>query len=156
MGWEKGFTLVEVIVVIVVIVILVTIAAFGINKFQADGRDAQRTVDATTIADSLEKYYDHNSEYPSCAQLTAPASTVRSQSGALAGIDSDALIAPKAGVARLTLLAAPTWPRLLAAITSPMLATVVTHVILSRVCNLPSSISMKAMVLLKPSAASAR
>ena len=97
MGWKKGFTLVEVVVVIVAIVILVTIAAFGINKFQADGRDAQRTVDATTIADSLEKYYDHNGEYPSCAQLTAPASTVSSQSGALAGIDSDALIAPKAG-----------------------------------------------------------
>lgn len=96
MGWKKGFTLVEVIVVIVVIVVLVTIAAFGINRYQADGRDAQRTVNTTTIADSLEKYYDENGEYPSCAQLTAPASAVSSKTGALAGIDSSALITPKA------------------------------------------------------------
>jgi prepilin-type N-terminal cleavage/methylation domain-containing protein len=96
MRLKKGFTLVEVIIVIVVIVILTTIATFGINKYLADSRDAQRVASSTTIADSLEKYYDANGEYPSCAQLTAPASTVSSQSGALSGIDTSALVAPKA------------------------------------------------------------
>ena len=60
MTLRKGFTLVEVIIVIVVIVILTTIATFGINKYLADSRDAQRVASSTTIADSLEKYYDAN------------------------------------------------------------------------------------------------
>ena len=66
---RRGFTLVELIVVIVVIAILATLATLGFNRYLEDGRDNRRTANATTIAEALEKYYDKNGEYPSCANV---------------------------------------------------------------------------------------
>lgn len=89
---QKGFTLVELTVVIVVIAILVAISTFGLRQYQEDSRDARRAASITTISESLEKYYDKNGEYPSCSDITAPASEVTSS--VLVGIDQSALVVP--------------------------------------------------------------
>ncbi|WP_375384024.1 prepilin-type N-terminal cleavage/methylation domain-containing protein [uncultured Microbacterium sp.] len=75
-GYRGGFTIVEVLIVVVLIAILATIATLGSMHFLAEGRDAQRTAAATTLAEALEKYYDQNGEYPSCPTMTADASSV--------------------------------------------------------------------------------
>lgn len=91
---RRGFTLVELIVVIVVIAILATLATLGFNRYLEDGRDNRRTANATTIAEALEKYYDKNGEYPSCAAITAAGSIVTSST--LKGVDQSALLVPDA------------------------------------------------------------
>lgn len=91
---KRGFTLVEVVVVIAVIAILATLATVGFSRYLEDGRDNQRTANVTVISEALEKYYDENGEYPSCASITAPSSTVTSS--ILDGIDQAALLVPNA------------------------------------------------------------
>ena len=91
---RRGFTLVELIVVIVVIAILATVATLGLNRYLQDGRDSQRASNVTTIAESLEKYFDANGEYPSCSSITAAGPTVATNT--LKGIDESALLVPNA------------------------------------------------------------
>lgn len=91
---RQGFTLVELLVVIVVITILVAIATVGMTRYLEDGRDSARASSATSIAEALEKYYDQSGEYPSCAAVTAAASTVTSST--LKGLDQSALVVPNA------------------------------------------------------------
>lgn len=91
---KRGFTLVEVVVVIAVIAILATLATVGFNRYLEDGRDNRRIANVTVISEALEKYYDQNGEYPSCASITAPSSTV--SSSVLNGIDQAALLVPGA------------------------------------------------------------
>ena len=93
---SRGFTLVEVIIVIAIIAILAVITTIGMTVYQQDGRDAQRTANVTSIADSLEAYYDANGEYPSCLQVTASAAEVTASDGALAGVNTSTLVAPSA------------------------------------------------------------
>lgn len=90
----RGFTLVELVVVIAVIAILATLATLGLSRYLQDGRDAKRTANVTAVAEALEKYYDQNGEYPSCAAITASGPTVTSNT--LKGLDQAALLAPSA------------------------------------------------------------
>jgi len=90
----KAFTIVELLIVIAIIGILATIAAVGFSRYQAEARDAQRASKTTAIAESLEKYYDKNGEYPSCTAMTSDAATVSGST--LVGINIDALTTPKA------------------------------------------------------------
>lgn len=94
MKTRAGFTLVEVIIVIVVLAILIAVSVLGVTKIQERSRDAKREANATVIAESLEKYYDENGEYPSCNALTADGSTVKNNT--LKGIDQNALLTPRA------------------------------------------------------------
>lgn len=94
MNRGRGFTLVELIVVIAVIAILATLATLGVARYLADGRDTQRSANATTISEALEKYYDQKGEYPSCGAITATGSSVSSD--LLKGIDQSALLVPGA------------------------------------------------------------
>ncbi|MBC7564948.1 fibronectin type III domain-containing protein [Candidatus Saccharibacteria bacterium] len=91
---SHGFTLIELIVVIAVIGILATITAIGFGKYQSDTRDTRRATSASAIAESLEKYYDKNGEYPSCSAVTAAGNVVSKQT--LIGIDAKTIITPQA------------------------------------------------------------
>lgn len=94
--YRRAFTIVELVVVISVIAILSAITVVGIARYQADGRDAQRVANVTSIAEALEKYYDEHGEYPSCSSLTGSADTITGAGGALQGLSADALKAPQA------------------------------------------------------------
>lgn len=91
---RKGFTLVELIVVIVVIAVLTTIVALGLTKYQQDSRDARRNASAVSLAESLEKYYDTNGEYPSCSAMTDTVSAVQQT----LGISAEALKLPNSTI----------------------------------------------------------
>lgn len=90
---KRGFTIIELLVVISVISILAIISVFGFNAIQSGARDSQRSNRITSIAEALEKYYSKNGEYPSCAAMSAAASSVTST---LPGLDPTVLVAPKA------------------------------------------------------------
>ncbi len=90
---SRGFTLVEILVVVAVIGVLATIGIMGFSKVQAGSRDAQRSASMTTLAEALEKYYDQNGEYPSCAALT-PSNPVTVTTTVLKGADPTILTAP--------------------------------------------------------------
>jgi prepilin-type N-terminal cleavage/methylation domain-containing protein len=68
----RGFTLVEILVVVVIITILATIGTLTYAGFQSQSRDQKRLANANLIADSLERYYEKNGEYPSIADVTNP------------------------------------------------------------------------------------
>ena len=90
----RGFTLVELIIVIAVIAILVTVGTISFTSYLADGRDSQRTSKATVLAEALEKYYDLNGEYPSCAVLSGDVTQITQS--VLTGLDQSTFIAPQA------------------------------------------------------------
>lgn len=90
----RGFTIIELLVVVSVIGILATISLVGFNRYQADSRDAQRSSQATILAEALEKYYDKNGEYPSCNAMTDIASNVVDNT--LVGTNPEVLVAPQA------------------------------------------------------------
>jgi prepilin-type N-terminal cleavage/methylation domain-containing protein len=73
----SGFTLVELIVVIVVIGILSGLVIGGLNRYLMTTRDAQREASAQVIAESLEKYYNGNGEYVSCADLATGGTAIQ-------------------------------------------------------------------------------
>lgn len=88
----SGFTIVELLVVIAVIGILSAISLVSFNRYQASARDAQRSARATVISEALEKYYDKNGEYPSCAAVSGSAASVLTT---LVGIQTEVLVTPQ-------------------------------------------------------------
>jgi|GEM_PF-812632 len=87
-----GFTIVELIVIISVIALLTAVATFAFTRNLDKAADSQRTVNAESIAEALEKYYEENGEYPGCEAITSPASVI--QSNTLKGIDPAVLLTP--------------------------------------------------------------
>ncbi|HEY0965635.1 MAG TPA: prepilin-type N-terminal cleavage/methylation domain-containing protein [Candidatus Saccharimonadales bacterium] len=91
---RHGFSIVEIAVVVVVIGILAGIVGIISVGVQRDARDHNRKASATAIAESLEKYYQDNGEYPSVTSIAdKPISNVRSTLGIPSG---DILLFPQA------------------------------------------------------------
>jgi prepilin-type N-terminal cleavage/methylation domain-containing protein len=89
---KAGFTLVELAVVISVIGIIASITVFGALNILKESRDKQRMASAVVVAESLEKYFSQNGEYPSVARVTAADANSVKQLLGVANISS--LIAP--------------------------------------------------------------
>jgi prepilin-type N-terminal cleavage/methylation domain-containing protein len=89
-----GFTLIEVLVTVIIIIIIATIGTLSYTGFQAQSRDSKRSANAHAIAESLEKYYDKNGEYPGVKKVVNPdASAVQ----LLLGLpDANTLVMPNA------------------------------------------------------------
>lgn len=90
---SQGFTIVELVIVITVIAILTAIVTLGFSLAQSKSRDSERVSSVKLIAESLEKYYDQNGEYPPCTAMTDTGSNVSNNT--LSGIDKAALVAPQ-------------------------------------------------------------
>jgi prepilin-type N-terminal cleavage/methylation domain-containing protein len=90
----RGFTLVEILVVVVIITILATIGTLTYAGFQSQSRDQKRSANAHLIADSLERYYEKNGEYPSIVDVTNP--DVTKVKNLLNITDTSALVMPNA------------------------------------------------------------
>lgn len=88
----KGFTIVEVLAIILVVGILSTIGVVSFQGAQKNTRDSQRVNQITIIAETLEKYYDKNGQYPDCPTITGATSPLKD-------IDQKVLIAPKSNSA---------------------------------------------------------
>lgn len=64
-GWNRGFTLTELLIVIAIIGILAMIILAAINSARLKARNAHRVAQFTQIKRALEMYYDDHGAYPS-------------------------------------------------------------------------------------------
>ena len=87
---SSGFTIVELAVVIVVLAILVTVTVVTFGRTQSDARNTSSKAKSVAIAEGLERYYETNGEYPSCALVTQ-ANTATVTSTVLKGLDPNTL-----------------------------------------------------------------
>lgn len=69
--FQRGFTLLELLVVISIIGILIALGVVSYTSAQRNGRDAKRQSDLSGVKKALEQYYALNSGYPSEADCDA-------------------------------------------------------------------------------------
>ena len=62
--FQKGFTLMELLIVMVILGILTTIVAGNFTSSQERARDTRRKGDLEALADALEIYYNDKGRYP--------------------------------------------------------------------------------------------
>lgn len=62
--FEKGFTLVELLVIVAIIGVLAAIVIVALNSARVRARDARRQSDITSLQSALELYNDANNGYP--------------------------------------------------------------------------------------------
>lgn len=88
--YQKGFTIVELLIVIVVIGILAALVLNTFSGVQRRARDTERQTDINSIATQLEVYYTDNGKYPTVANLEDDTWVTTN----LKGTDLNALRAP--------------------------------------------------------------
>lgn len=88
----QAYTIVEVTVVTIIISILAMIVTLSSTIVQRQSRDGERSAKSSLIANSLEKYYEENGEYPSVAAIANQnANNVKAKLGL---VNPDSLIFP--------------------------------------------------------------
>jgi prepilin-type N-terminal cleavage/methylation domain-containing protein len=103
--FQKGFTIVELLIVIVVIGILAALVLNTFSGVQRRARDTERQTDINSIATQLEVYYNDNTGYPI---LTGQLASDAWADTNLPGIDLNALRPPGAAANAITATATPT------------------------------------------------
>lgn len=91
---KSGFSVVEVGIIITVIAILITIGTVSYFAIQREARNGERQSDITILSEALEKYYEQNGEYPSCAMMKADPATITSTT--LTDVQTEVFKAPQA------------------------------------------------------------
>ena len=75
---RRGFTLVEVMIVVTIVAVLAGIILVVYPGIQAGARNDATSSQTTVLSEALEKYYEKNGEYPTCADMTAAPATISS------------------------------------------------------------------------------
>ena len=70
--YNNGFTLIEVLIVSTIIVIATSVTTVTYLNVQKDSRDTKKLASATSLAESLERFFERNGEYPPVASVTDP------------------------------------------------------------------------------------
>lgn len=70
--YQKGFTLIELMIVITVIAILSAIVLFGLGQAQKAARDTQRAQNIKAIQVALQSSYTNNGVYPAASGTWIP------------------------------------------------------------------------------------
>jgi prepilin-type N-terminal cleavage/methylation domain-containing protein len=99
---SNGFTIIELLVVIAIIGILTTIGIVSFSRIQSSSRDSQRSSKTVAISEALEKYFDKNGEYPSCAQMADSVSAITTTT--LKDVDPNILATPSASAGTNSIL----------------------------------------------------
>lgn len=81
----------EIAVVIVIIAVLTALTVTVYNRVQKDAHDDSAKSKVAVIAAALEKFYDENGEYPTCAQIASPTASLATAASNLKGIDPNSL-----------------------------------------------------------------
>ncbi len=71
MKYNKGFTLIEMLIVVAIIAILSGVVLAGVSNFQSRARDTRRIGDMKNIQNYLELYFNKCSRYPGDATCAA-------------------------------------------------------------------------------------
>lgn len=74
MLYQKGFTIVELLIVIVVIGILAAITIVSYNGVQSRAQDSRRVSDITNIRDAIELYKIQNNTFPAVTSANTDSS----------------------------------------------------------------------------------
>ncbi len=70
-NYQKGFTLIEMVIVIAVMGVLMGIAFRGFSSIQQNARDTRRVANLRTVATQLELYFARCGHYPTTADCRA-------------------------------------------------------------------------------------
>jgi prepilin-type N-terminal cleavage/methylation domain-containing protein len=108
-SFQKGFTIVELLIVIVVIGILAALVITTYNGIQQKGRNTERQTDLKAVQGQLEAYYAQNGVYPAHSQFGATSATnVTFIQTSMKGLDKEALRDPKGAAGDFSLVAGTT------------------------------------------------
>lgn len=91
---KYGFTLIEVLVVMTALGIIATMLTLNYVNIQKQSRDSKRQASATSLSESLERYFELNGEYPNVSTVTNPNATLVKQTLSIPTINS--LLGPSA------------------------------------------------------------
>lgn len=72
MPFQKGFSLIEIMIGVMIVAVVSTISAVSLMTAQKTGRDAQRRADLKIIQGAIQKFYADNNYYPADNLINSP------------------------------------------------------------------------------------
>jgi len=69
--YNRGFTLIEILITVAIIGVLAAIVVVSFNKAQAKSRDSRRVADVESVKAAMNMFYDENKRYVNCNDFGA-------------------------------------------------------------------------------------